>query len=166
MRNKKYVLFLVSIVFISCVYVSAVTGRTIMEHLLNPGLFARLTQLINQLREKTSFFNPLEKRGLIGAKVTLFAPTDRAFSKFRRSGLLTKDKDLQKFINYHMVKGRVSRKSLKRRRRSFRTLAGARLNPKEIGEPLATIELQNGNIHIIDRVLVPLDLKDVLKLNK
>jgi len=166
-----------------------VQKTTVMEFLERRWSFNRFSAALNE----TGIDAQLRKQNLIGAKFTLFAPTDRAFDAFGRMGLLrspdprilttsfdptdpfpskptaSPNPDRQaayvKFMQYHIIKGKLSKNQINRRRRSIKTLAGNRLNPDDIGRILFSVRLYNGVIHVVDKVLVNPELKPFLKIN-
>ena len=98
--------------------------------------------------------------------LTVFAPTDKAFSKVPESTLraLKKDREqLRTVLLYHVVDGRYRAARLLRAE-SVESLAGPRLNVRErdggvrvAGAKVvqANVAASNGVIHAINRVLIP-----------
>ena len=100
--------------------------------------------------------------------VTVFAPTDDAFSKLPRpilEGLLKPDnrEKLKKIITYHIVMGRVTSRDVLGKRLEAATAEGGSLiidgnrgilvdDAKVIK---ADIVADNGFIHVIDTVVIP-----------
>ena len=97
---------------------------------------------------------------------TVFAPTDKAFSKVPAETLdaLGKDPDaLRRVLLYHVADGRYPAARVVRKR-SIETLAGPRLKVKVSKRAVrvggarviaADVKASNGVIHAIDRVLIP-----------
>ena len=114
----------------------------------------------------------VEQAGLAGAlsgddKLTVFAPTDEAFSKVPKATLkmlARKPAKLRRVLKYHVV-GRELKAADVVERRSVRTLAGAKIKIRvRDGDVLLNrsakvvqtdIAASNGTIHVIDRVLLP-----------
>ncbi len=129
--------------------------HTIIDYLRDPGSFGQLYSLLQASNLDIRLYKTLEKN------FTLFAPTDRAFAEFGRVGLLRGEKNKKKlitFMKYHILKRRRSVKQIKRRG-SFKTLAKEPLDKEELGEILYSVKVENGIVHVIDRVLVPPSLK-------
>jgi len=122
--------------------------------------------------EFTTLVDLVQKAGLAGAlsgdkKLTVFAPTDEAFSKVPAATLKKlgrKPKLLRRVLKYHVVAGDVKAADVVKRR-SVRTLAGpkikisvrdgnVRLN-RSANVVTTDIAASNGTIHVIDRVLLP-----------
>ena len=120
----------------------------------------------------TTLVGLVEKAGLADAlsgddKLTVFAPTDEAFSnvpKAKLEKLGRKPKLLRRVLKYHVVAGDLKAADIVGRS-SVRTLAGAkikirvrdgnvRLN-RSANVVKADIAASNGTIHVIDRVLLP-----------
>jgi uncharacterized surface protein with fasciclin (FAS1) repeats len=120
----------------------------------------------------TTLVGLVQRAGLADAlsgddKLTVFAPTDEAFSKVPAATLKKlgrKPKLLRRVLKYHVVAGDVKAASIVERR-SVRTLAGAkikirvrdgnvRLN-RSANVVKTDIAASNGTIHVIDRVLLP-----------
>jgi uncharacterized surface protein with fasciclin (FAS1) repeats len=97
---------------------------------------------------------------------TVFAPTDKAFSKVPAATLeaLGKDRDaLRRVLLYHVADGRYPAARVVRKR-SIKTLAGPRLKVKATKRAVRVggarvivpdIKASNGVIHAINRVLIP-----------
>lgn len=101
--------------------------------------------------------------------ITLFAPTDAAFSAIpeaERNRLMSNigRADLQKLLIYHMVNARVPSSEFKDSVRSAPTMAGAPVTLNGEGGKLmvndadivqADVSTSNGVIQVIDKVLTP-----------
>jgi len=138
---------------------AAAAEKNIVETAVAAGDFTTLVALV-------------EKAGLAGAlsgddKLTVFAPTDEAFTKVPEATLEKlgrKPKLLRRVLKYHVVAGDLKAADIVGRR-SVRTLAGAkikirvrdgnvRLN-RSAKVVQADIAASNGTIHVINRVLLP-----------
>jgi uncharacterized surface protein with fasciclin (FAS1) repeats len=138
---------------------TAAAEKNIVETAVAAGDFTTLTGLV-------------QKAGLVDAlsgddKLTVFAPTDEAFSKVPAATLEKlgrKPKLLRRVLKYHVVAGDVKAASIVKRR-SVRTLAGAKIKIR-VGDGTVRlnrsanvvktdIAASNGTIHVIDRVLLP-----------
>jgi uncharacterized surface protein with fasciclin (FAS1) repeats len=138
---------------------TAAAEKNIVETAVAAGDFTTLVALV-------------QKAGLADAlsgddKLTVFAPTDEAFSKVPAATLEKlghKPKLLRRVLKYHVVAGDLKAAAVVKRR-SVRTLAGAkikirvrdgnvRLN-RSANVVKTDIAASNGTIHVIDRVLLP-----------
>lgn len=138
---------------------TTVADKNIVETAVAAGDFTTLVGLV-------------QRAGLADAlsgddKLTVFAPTDEAFSKVPAATLKKlgrKPKLLRRVLKYHVVAGDVKAADVVGRR-SVRTLAGAkikirvrdgnvRLN-RSANVVKTDIAASNGTIHVIDRVLLP-----------
>jgi uncharacterized surface protein with fasciclin (FAS1) repeats len=98
---------------------------------------------------------------------TVFAPTNKAFSKLPKAQLdsLLKDtKQLKQILLYHVVKGKVTAADIDHDKHALMTVEGERLHTNvkdgrvEVGGALvsqADIKASNGLIHVVDDVLTP-----------
>jgi uncharacterized surface protein with fasciclin (FAS1) repeats len=104
-------------------------------------------------------------------KYTVFAPTDAAFRKVPKGTLdaLAKNRAaLKQVLLYHVVKGAVPAKTVVRLR-SARTVEGSKVRIKVRGGSVylngstkvvkTDVRASNGIIHVINKVLIPPDLK-------
>ena len=153
------------------VYPKGVKKRfTTVNFLQDPQSFSIFLREMRAL----SFDDILDKDRLVGGKLTLLAPTNKAFDKFGRIGLLRSEKegerskDMVSFIANHIIKGRISRKDLMSRgRKRVRTFDGERMQLKQVKKRvLYTVETASGIIHVIDKVLIPKKLKKKLRIKK
>ena len=100
-------------------------------------------------------------------KLTVFAPTDEAFSNVPKATLEKlgrKPKLLRRVLKYHVVAGNLEAADIAQRR-SVRTLAGAKIKIRVRDGDVrlnrsakvvqADIAASNGTIHVINRVLLP-----------
>jgi uncharacterized surface protein with fasciclin (FAS1) repeats len=97
---------------------------------------------------------------------TVFAPTDKAFSKVPKATLdsLANDKaKLRSVLLYHVAKGKVTAKKVVKRK-SIKTLNGQRARVKVRGDKVLVggarvvtpdVRASNGVIHVINKVLIP-----------
>jgi len=115
----------------------------------------------------------VKKAGLVSAlsgkqKLTVFAPTNKAFAKLPKSTLTALGKDKKKLkavLLYHVVKGAVPAKTvLTLNGKSVKTLNGKSVRITVKGGKVAVnkakviktdVKASNGVIHVIDTVLVP-----------
>ena len=113
-----------------------------------------------------------KRAGLAGAltgsgKLTVFAPTDRAFAKVPKATLAKLQRNralLRSVLLYHVVKGDVKAAQVVKLRRA-RTLNGASIRIGVKGSRVylnrttrvvkTDIAATNGTIHVIDGVLIP-----------
>jgi len=113
----------------------------------------------------------LKKAGLVktlkgNGPYTVFAPTDKAFSKVPKATLdaLAKDKaKLRSVLLYHVAKGKLTASKVVKRK-SIKTLNGQRVRVKVRGEKVfvggarvvtPNVRASNGVIHVINKVLIP-----------
>ena len=132
--------------------------KTITDTVVGSARFDTLESLVisADLAEKLSGNGPY----------TVFAPTDKAFSKVPAETLeaLGNDPDaLRRVLLYHVADGRYPAARVVRKR-SIETLAGPRLKVEATKRAVrvggarvitADIKASNGVIHAIDRVLIP-----------
>ena len=133
---------------------------------------------IVQTAKKAGKFNTLlvaaKKAGLVRAlsrkhPITVFAPTDRAFSKLPAGTIkaLLKPKNrhkLRQILLYHVVKGKILAKDIPHHPIYVKTLSGKKIKVRrglfsvKVNRSrvrAADIEASNGVIHVINRVLIP-----------
>ena len=138
---------------------AAAAEKNIVETAAEAGDFTTLVALV-------------EEAGLADAlsgddKLTVFAPTDEAFSKVPEAALeklRAKPRKLRRVLSYHVVAGDLKAADIVKRR-SVRTLAGAKIKirvrdgnvhlNRSAKVVQADIAAGNGTIHAIDRVLLP-----------
>jgi uncharacterized surface protein with fasciclin (FAS1) repeats len=131
---------------------------------------------IVQVAAETGQFNTLirlaKKAGLAGAlsgstKLTVFAPTDKAFAKVPRATLRSLERNrrqLRAVLLYHAVKGNVKAAQVVKLQRA-KTLNGAFVRIGVKGKRVylnrtvrvtkADVPASNGTIHVTDGVLIP-----------
>jgi uncharacterized surface protein with fasciclin (FAS1) repeats len=113
-----------------------------------------------------------KKAGLAGAlsgstKLTVFAPTDKAFAKVPRATLRSLERNrtqLRAVLLYHVVKGNVKAAQVVKLQRA-KTLNGAFVRIGVKGKRVylnrtvrvtkADVQASNGTIHVTDGVLIP-----------
>jgi uncharacterized surface protein with fasciclin (FAS1) repeats len=113
-----------------------------------------------------------KKVGLAGAltgdaKLTVFAPTDKAFAKVPRSTIRSLERNrsqLRAVLLYHVVKGNVKAAQVVKVRRA-KTLNGASIRfgvkgsrvylNRNVRVTTTDVAASNGTIHVIDGVLIP-----------
>lgn len=113
----------------------------------------------------------VKKAGLVKAlsgrtKLTVFAPTNRAFNKVPKATLnklAHHKKLLAAVLEYHVVKGALTASKIVKHK-SLKTLEGARVRVKVKGKSVyinnakvikANVRASNGIVHVINRVLIP-----------
>lgn len=136
----------------------------IFDTLINDGRFTTLVAAI----ERASFMQGLMEP----AAITLFAPTDEAFSKLP-SGivgmLLDNPPELTQLLSYHVIADRIPASDISRIS-STKTVEGSTLqvdtsNGVCINDATAIatdIEADNGIIHAIDKVLIPQSIEQLI----
>ncbi len=135
----------------------------IVDTLINDGRFVTLVDAI----ERASLAQGLMEAGT----VTIFAPTDEAFSKLP-SGmmgfLLDNPPELEKLLSYHVIAQRIlsgdlgavsSAPTVEGSMLTIDTAQGAKVNDAKILQ--ADLEASNGVIHAIDTVLIPQSVSDM-----
>lgn len=138
---------------------SAETDKNIVQVASEAGQFQTLTRLA-------------KRAGLVGAltgsnKLTVFAPTDKAFAKVPKATLRSLERNraqLRAVLLYHVAKGNVKAAQVVKLRRA-KTLQGASIRIGVKGQRVylnrtvrvvkTDIEASNGTIHVIDGVLIP-----------
>ena len=138
--------------------VPASAKQDIVETAVAAGKFDTLTALLKQAGLVTT----LKGKG----PYTVFAPTDKAFSKVPKETLdaLAKDKaKLRSVLLYHVAKGNLAARKVVKRK-SIKTLNGQRVRVKVRGDKVFVsgarvvtpdVGASNGVIHVINKVLIP-----------
>jgi uncharacterized surface protein with fasciclin (FAS1) repeats len=133
-------------------------GKDIVQTAKAAGQFQTLTALL----KKAGLVKTLKGKG----PYTVFAPTDKAFSKVPKATLdaLAKDKaKLRSVLLYHVAKGKLTARKVVKRK-SIKTLNGQRVRVKVRGEKVFVggarvvtpdVAASNGVIHVINKVLIP-----------
>lgn len=136
----------------------------IFDTLINEGRFTTLVAAIERASLMQGLMEP--------ASITIFAPTDEAFSKLPSGTvgiLLDNPPELTKLLTYHLIADRIPSSNIARLS-STKTAEGSTLqvdtsNGVHINNArviAADIEADNGVIHVIDTVLVPQSLNQML----
>jgi len=138
---------------------TAETDKNIVQVAGEAGQFQTLTRLA-------------KRAGLVGAltgstKLTVFAPTDKAFAKVPKTTLRALERNrpqLRAVLLYHVAKGNVKAAQVVKLRRA-KTLNGASIRigvknnrvylNRTVRVVKTDIEASNGTIHVIDGVLIP-----------
>jgi uncharacterized surface protein with fasciclin (FAS1) repeats len=138
---------------------TAATDKNIVQTAGAAGQFTTLLALAKQA-------------GLVGAlsgstKLTVFAPTDKAFAKVPKATLRKLQRNralLRAVLLYHVARGNVKAAQVVKLR-TVKTLNGARVRVGVKGSRVylnrtvrvvkPDIEASNGTIHVIDGVLIP-----------
>ncbi len=138
--------------------VAASAKQDIVETAVAAGQFKTLTSLVKQ----AGLAGTLQGTG----PFTVFAPTDKAFSKVPKATLdaLAKDKaKLRAVLLYHVAKGKLTAAKVVKRN-SIKTLNAQRVRVRVrdgnvfVGGARVTtpnIAASNGVIHVINKVLIP-----------
>ncbi len=137
---------------------TAGSGKDIVQTAVAAGKFKTLTELVT----KAGLAGTLSGKG----PYTVFAPTDKAFSKVPKSTLKALAKDKQKLravLLLHVAKGKLTANKVVKRS-SVKTLNGQRVAIKVRGGKVfvggarvtkANVTASNGVIHVINKVLIP-----------
>ncbi len=138
--------------------VPASAKKDIVETAVAAGKFDTLTALLKE----AGLVKTLKGKG----PYTVFAPTDKAFSKVPKATLdaLAKDKaKLRSVLLYHVAKGKLTAKKVVKRK-SIKTLNGQRVRVKVRSDKVFVggarvvtpdVRASNGVIHVINEVLIP-----------
>lgn len=136
----------------------------IFDTLINDGRFTTLVTAIERASIMQGLMEP--------TSVTIFAPTDDAFSKLPSGTmgfLLDNPPELTKLLAFHIVVDRIPSNDISRLN-STKTVEGSTLKvdpSKEIHINNANVieadlGADNGIIHVIDKVLIPESLNQML----
>jgi uncharacterized surface protein with fasciclin (FAS1) repeats len=138
---------------------AAATDKNIVQVASEAGQFKTLVRLAKQAGLAGALTGP--------AKLTVFAPTDKAFAKVPKATLAKLQRNraqLRAVLLYHVVKGNVKAAQVVKLRRA-KTLNGASVRIGVKGSRVylnrtvrvvkTDIEASNGTIHVIDGVLIP-----------
>lgn len=135
----------------------------IVDTLVNDGRFTTLVEAINRASLLQGLMEP--------AAITLFAPTDEAFSKLPSGTMgffLDNPPELEKLLTYHIIAKRIlstdpdalsSAPTVEGSMLTINTSDGIKVNDAKVVEP--DIKADNGVIHIIDTVLVPQSVSEL-----
>lgn len=136
----------------------------IVDTLINDGRFTTLVEAINRASLLQGLMEP--------AAITLFAPTDEAFSKLPSGTVgifLENPPELETLLTYHAIADRIPSTDIDTLRSSptvegstleIDTSDGIKVNDAKVIQP--DVEADNGVIHIIDTVLVPQSVSELL----
>jgi uncharacterized surface protein with fasciclin (FAS1) repeats len=136
----------------------------IFDTLINDGRFTTLVAAIERASLMQGLMEP--------ASVTIFAPTDDAFSKLPSGTmgfLLDNPPELTTLLTYHVIADRIpsndisrlsSTKTVEGSTLSVDTSNGVRINDANVIQ--ADIETDNGIVHVIDSVLIPQSISQML----
>jgi uncharacterized surface protein with fasciclin (FAS1) repeats len=138
--------------------VPASAKKDIVDTAVAAGNFETLAGLL----KRAGLVKTLKGKG----RYTVFAPTDKAFSKVPKATLdaLAKDKaKLRAVLLYHVAKGKLTASKVVKRK-SIKTLNGERVRVRVrngkvfVGRARVTtpdVAASNGVIHVINKVLIP-----------
>ena len=150
--------------------VAAVGGASATAEQATPQ--KNIVQTASDAGQFTTLISLAKRAGLAGAlsgsgKLTVFAPTDKAFAKVPKATLRKLQRNraqLRAVLLYHVVKGDVKAAQVVKLRRA-RTLNGASVRIGVKGNRVylnrstrvvkTDIGATNGTIHVIDGVLIP-----------
>jgi uncharacterized surface protein with fasciclin (FAS1) repeats len=135
---------------------------------------ASLLEVAGKHRQWTTFLAAVKKTPLSQmfqepGPFTIFAPTDEAFSHLPEGSvnrLLADEAKLTAILAYHVVPGRFTKDDAARLATSVTTVEGADLRVGRRSGHLTVngahvqagdVEAENGVLHAIDQVLIPLD---------
>jgi uncharacterized surface protein with fasciclin (FAS1) repeats len=138
---------------------AAATDKNIVQVASEAGQFTTLVRLAKQAGLAGALTGP--------AKLTVFAPTDKAFAKVPKATLAKLQRNraqLRAVLLYHVVKGNVKAAQVVKLRRA-KTLNGASVRigvkgkrvylNRKVRVTATDVEASNGTIHVIDGVLIP-----------
>jgi uncharacterized surface protein with fasciclin (FAS1) repeats len=138
---------------------AAATDKNIVQVASEAGQFKTLVRLAKQAGLAEALTGP--------AKLTVFAPTDKAFAKVPKATLAKLQRNraqLRAVLLYHVVKGNVKAAQVVKLRRA-KTLNGASVRigvkgkrvylNRKVRVTATDVEASNGTIHVIDGVLIP-----------
>lgn len=150
--------------------VAAVGGATATSEQAPPQ--KNIVQTASDAGQFKTLISLAQRAGLAGAlsgsgKLTVFAPTDKAFAKVPKATLQKLQRNraqLRAVLLYHVVKGNVKAAQVVKLRRA-KTLNGASIRIGVKGKRVylnrktrvvaTDIAASNGTIHVIDSVLIP-----------
>jgi uncharacterized surface protein with fasciclin (FAS1) repeats len=141
----------------------AASSKNLVQTAQGAGQFTTLVSLV----KKAGLAKTLSGK----TKYTVFAPTDAAFAKVPKKTLAALGKNkaaLQQVLLYHVVKGSVpastvvklrSAKTVEGRRVTIRVRKGSVYLNGTTKVVKTNVRASNGIIHVINKVLIPKDLK-------
>lgn len=138
-----------------------------------------IADLVSTLPQFSTLKVALTEAGLVDvfkdkkARYTVFAPTNDAFAKVPKETLdtLLGNKELlTKVLTYHVVKGAITSPSVVRQKNGLLTLQGEKIQVTVGSDVLldeakllqADVRACNGVVHVIDSVLVPMEVMEAL----
>lgn len=136
----------------------------IVDTLINDGRFTTLVEGINRASLLQGLMEP--------AAITVFAPTDEAFSKLPSGAIgffLDNPPELEKLLTYHVIASSIpssdiaslsSSPTVEGSMLTVDTSSGVKVNEAKVVE--ADMKADNGIIHVIDTVLVPQSVKEFM----
>jgi uncharacterized surface protein with fasciclin (FAS1) repeats len=131
-----------------------------------------IVQVASEAGQFETLVRLAKRAGLAGAltgpaKLTVFAPTDKAFAKVPKATLVKLERNraqLRAVLLYHVVKGNVKAAQVVKLRRA-KTLNGASVRigvkgnrvyfNRKVRVTATDVEASNGTIHVLDGVLIP-----------
>jgi uncharacterized surface protein with fasciclin (FAS1) repeats len=141
----------------------AASSKNLVQTAQGAGQFTTLVSLV----KKAGLAKTLSGK----TKYTVFAPTDAAFAKVPKKTLAALGKNkaaLQQVLLYHVVKGSVPASTVVKLR-SAKTVEGSRVTIRVRKGSVylngttkvvkTNVRASNGIIHVINKVLIPKDLK-------
>lgn len=155
MKLSKWILSVTAIVAVAGAHAAQ---KDIVDTAVGAGQFKTLAKLVGQ----AGLVDTLKGAG----PFTVFAPTDKAFSKLPKSLVdrLMKDKKLlTQVLTYHVVAGQVLSTDLSNGLKA-KTVQGESINVRIKGKSVrfnssnlvaADVKASNGVIHVIDTVMLP-----------
>jgi uncharacterized surface protein with fasciclin (FAS1) repeats len=160
------------IVLVAALLTAAVAGSATASPSSRTTSDKTIVQTASEAGQFTTLVALVKRAGLAGAlsgsaKMTVFAPTDKAFAKVPKATLRKLQRNralLRAVLLYHVAKGNV-RAAQVVKLRTVKTLNGANVRVGVKGSRVylnrnarvvkTDIEASNGTIHVIDAVLIP-----------
>jgi uncharacterized surface protein with fasciclin (FAS1) repeats len=160
------------IVLVAALLTAAVAGSATASPSSRTTSDKTIVQTASEAGQFTTLVALVKRAGLAGAlsgsaKMTVFAPTDKAFAKVPKATLRKLQGNralLRAVLLYHVAKGNV-RAAQVVKLRTVKTLNGANVRVGVKGSRVylnrnarvvkTDIEASNGTIHVIDAVLIP-----------
>jgi uncharacterized surface protein with fasciclin (FAS1) repeats len=164
--------FVTAVILASGAALATPAGTTAASAQRAPAAEKNIVETAREAGDFTTLVALVKQAGLADTlsgddSLTVFAPTDEAFSKVPDATLEKlgrKPKQLRRVLKYHVVARDLKAADIVERR-SVRTLAGAKIKIRVRGGDVhlnrsaqvvqADIAASNGTIHVIDRVLLP-----------
>lgn len=170
MRSKRFRFTVAALGIAAITSVGAVGGAAASAE--RAAAEKNIVQTASEAGQFTTLIALAKKAGLAGAlsgntKLTVFAPTDKAFAKVPKATLQKLQRNraqLRAVLLYHVVKGNVKAAQVVKLK-SAKTLNGASVRIGVKGQRVylnrktrvvkTDIAASNGTIHVIDGVLIP-----------